>query len=61
MEVILLENIASLGELGEKVQVRSGYGRNFLIPKKKALRANEENKEYNSDSVFAKLQELKKD
>tara|TARA_E500000331_G_C17053825_1_gene625196 strand:- start:84 stop:533 length:450 start_codon:yes stop_codon:yes gene_type:complete len=43
MEVILLENIASLGELGEKVQVRSGYGRNFLIPKGKAVPASEEN------------------
>jgi len=43
MEVILLENIASLGELGEKVQVRSGYGRNFLIPKGKAVPASEAN------------------
>ena len=43
MEVILLENIASLGELGEKVQVKSGYGRNFLIPTGKAVPASEDN------------------
>ena len=34
MEVILLEDIANLGELGEKVNVKAGYGRNFLIPQK---------------------------
>ncbi len=44
MEVILLERIARLGAIGETVKVRNGYGRNFLIPMKKALRATEENK-----------------
>jgi large subunit ribosomal protein L9 len=44
MEVILLERIARLGGVGDVVKVRDGYGRNFLIPKKKALRASEENK-----------------
>lgn len=44
MEVILLERIARLGGIGETVRVRNGYGRNFLIPMKKALRATEENK-----------------
>lgn len=44
MEVILLERIARLGNMGETVKVRNGYGRNFLIPMKKALRATEENK-----------------
>lgn len=44
MEVILLERIARLGAVGETVKVRNGYGRNFLIPMKKALRATEENK-----------------
>lgn len=44
MEVILLERIARLGGIGETVEVRNGYGRNFLIPMKKALRATEENK-----------------
>ena len=43
MEVILLENIKNLGKLGETVKVRDGYGRNFLLPNKKALRANKEN------------------
>ena len=43
MQVILLENVANLGELGEKVSVKSGYGRNFLIPQHKAVPATEEN------------------
>jgi len=44
MEVILLERIARLGAMGDIVKVRDGYGRNFLIPQKKALRANEASK-----------------
>lgn len=43
MEVILLEKINKLGELGEQVQVKPGYGRNFLIPAGKAVPANPEN------------------
>jgi len=43
MEVILLENIANLGDLGDKVTVKSGYGRNFLIPQKKAVPATSAN------------------
>jgi len=43
MEVILLENIANLGELGETVSVKSGYGRNFLIPQHKAVPATKQN------------------
>jgi large subunit ribosomal protein L9 len=43
MEVILLEKIRNLGQLGEKVNVKSGYGRNFLIPKGKAVVATPEN------------------
>ena len=39
MEVILLEKIHRLGELGDKVSVRPGYGRNYLIPKRKAVSA----------------------
>ncbi|MDD5034404.1 MAG: 50S ribosomal protein L9 [Methylococcaceae bacterium] len=39
MEIILLEKIANLGNLGDKVTVRPGYGRNFLIPQGKAVRA----------------------
>ena len=43
MEVILLERVANLGNLGDRVKVRSGYGRNFLVPSKKAVPANEVN------------------
>ena len=43
MEVILLENILNLGKIGDKVNVKNGYGRNFLLRKGKALRFNEEN------------------
>ncbi len=43
MEVILLERVANLGNLGDRVTVRSGYGRNFLVPSKKAVPANEAN------------------
>ncbi len=43
MEVILLENVGSLGTLGDTVTVKPGYGRNFLIPQGKAVPATEEN------------------
>lgn len=43
MEIILLDKIAHLGGLGDKVKVRNGYARNFLLPKKKAVLATEEN------------------
>lgn len=39
MEVVLLEDIPTLGKIGDIVKVADGYGRNFLIPKKKAVRA----------------------
>src|SRR5258708_4494201 len=44
MEVILLERVAKLGQMGEVVRVKDGYARNFLLPKGKALRATAENK-----------------
>jgi large subunit ribosomal protein L9 len=44
MEVILLERVAKLGQMGEKVRVKDGYARNFLLPGGKALRATEANK-----------------
>ena len=44
MEIILLEKIINLGELGDIVNVKDGYGRNFLIPQGKAKRATESNK-----------------
>lgn len=43
MQVILLERVAKLGQMGEVVNVRDGYARNFLLPQGKALRANEAN------------------
>ncbi len=43
MEVILLEHIEKLGRMGEKVSVKNGYARNYLLPQKKALRATEAN------------------
>ncbi|MBV1702481.1 MAG: 50S ribosomal protein L9 [Hyphomicrobiales bacterium] len=43
MEVILLERVAKLGHMGEKVRVKDGYARNFLLPRNKALRATEAN------------------
>jgi large subunit ribosomal protein L9 len=45
MEVILLERVAKLGQMGETVRVRDGYARNFLLPRGKALRATAANKE----------------
>lgn len=43
MEVILLEHVEKLGKMGEKVNVKNGYARNYLLPSKKALRATEAN------------------
>ena len=44
MEVILLERVAKLGQMGDVVRVKDGFARNFLLPKGKALRATKENK-----------------
>ena len=43
MEVILLENILNLGNIGDKVKVKNGFGRNYLLKQGKALRFNKEN------------------
>tara|TARA_Y100000816_G_C26002452_1_gene523863 strand:- start:174 stop:629 length:456 start_codon:yes stop_codon:yes gene_type:complete len=56
MEIILLENILNLGNIGDKVKVKDGYGRNFLLKKGKALRFNKEN----LDFVNKKKDELNK-
>ena len=56
MEIILLENILNLGNIGDKVKVRAGYGRNYLLKAGKALRYNEENLNY----VNKKKDELNK-
>ena len=63
MEIILLENIINLGNIGDKVVVKSGYGRNFLLKTGKALRFNKENLEFVSkkkDELNKKNVELKK-
>ncbi|KHS45800.1 MULTISPECIES: 50S ribosomal protein L9 [Novosphingobium] len=44
MQIILLERIEKLGSIGDEVTVKDGYARNFLLPNKKALRANEANR-----------------
>ena len=56
MEIILLENILNLGNIGDKVTVKNGYGRNFLLKQGKALRFNKENE----DLVNKKKDELNK-
>jgi large subunit ribosomal protein L9 len=45
MEVILLERVAKLGQMGEVVRVKDGFARNFLLPRGKALRATKDNRE----------------
>ena len=62
MEVILLENIINLGNIGDKVLVKNGYGRNFLLKTGKALRFSKENLEYvnkKKDELSKKNIELK--
>ena len=44
MNVILLERVNNLGDLGDEVSVKSGFARNFLLPKKKAVQANDANR-----------------
>ena len=57
MEVILLERVAKLGRMGEVVNVRPGYARNFLLPQKKAVRATEDNR-LKFEAQRAELEEL---
>lgn len=60
MEVILLEKIHKLGNLGDKVKVKSGYGRNYLIPAKKAVSATAEHvKEF--EARRAELEKMQTD
>mgnify|MGYP006107465777 FL=1 len=46
MQIILLENILKLGKIGDQVEVKSGFGRNYLLRQGKALRASKENVEF---------------
>ena len=62
MEIILLENIINLGNIGDKVEVKPGYGRNYLLKTGKALRYSEENLVFVSkkkDELNKKNEELK--
>ena len=56
MEIILLQKINKLGNMGDTVEVKPGFGRNFLIPSGKALRATKENKDF-FENTKAKLLE----
>jgi large subunit ribosomal protein L9 len=56
MEIILLDKIAHLGNLGDKVKVKSGYARNYLIPMKKAVMATKQNME-KFDAMRAELEQ----
>ena len=60
MEVILLETFDKLGKIGDIVNVKDGFARNFLIPQKKALRANNTNKDYFSKIKNDLLEQSKK-
>jgi large subunit ribosomal protein L9 len=64
MLVILLESIPSLGKAGDQVKVSDGYGRNYLIPKKKAILATEKNLkvlEHQKRQVQQSMEKAKKD
>ena len=61
MEVILIENIEKLGKVGDVVKVKDGYARNYLIPKKKVLRASKENlKVFEEKKSFIESEENKR-
>ena len=63
MEIILVENISKLGKIGDKVKVKNGYARNYLLPQGKALRMNKENLDYvnkKKDELNKKNNEQKK-
>ena len=62
MEIILLENILNLGKIGQRVTVKNGYGRNFLLKQGKALRFNKKNEEFvnnKKDELNKKNTEIK--
>jgi large subunit ribosomal protein L9 len=64
MQVILLENIPSLGKAGDQVKVSDGYGRNYLIPKKKAMLATDKSLkviEHQKRQVQQSMEKAKKD
>jgi len=61
MEVILLERVEKLGQMGDLVNVKPGFARNYLLPKKKALRATEENrKRFDAQKAQLEAQNLER-
>src|SRR6185312_6427864 len=61
MEVILLERISRLGQMGDTVRVKDGFARNFLLPQGKALRANDANKQkFESQRVHLEARNLER-
>lgn len=61
MEVILLERVAKLGQMGEVVRVKDGFARNFLLPQGKALRATEANrKRFENEKVHLEARNLER-
>lgn len=61
VEVILLQRVEHLGQMGEKVQVKPGYARNFLLPQKKAIRANKDNlARFEEQRVHLEAQNIKR-
>jgi large subunit ribosomal protein L9 len=64
MKIILLENVPSLGKAGDLVKVSAGYGRNYLIPQKKAILATEKSLkvvEHKKREVQQRMEKTKKD
>ncbi|MEW6374978.1 MAG: 50S ribosomal protein L9 [Thermodesulfobacteriota bacterium] len=64
MLIILLEDVPSLGKVGDKVKVSDGYGRNYLIPKKKAILATEKSLkaiEHQKRQIQQRMGKIKKD
>ena len=58
MQVILLDKVANLGSLGDQVNVKAGYARNFLVPQGKAVPATKKNIEFFEAELEAKLAEV---
>src|SRR5271169_1294016 len=61
VELILLQRVEKLGQMGEVVKVKPGYARNFLLPQKKALRASKENRaKFEQQRVQLEAQNIKR-
>lgn len=61
MDIILLERVENLGQMGDVITVKDGYARNFLLPRKKALRATEENKKmFEAQKAHLEAENLKR-